>query len=252
MRTLIAAVLVLAVCTSVASARTWTDSTGKHTVEAEFVDLKDGKVRLKKEDGRTITIPIERLSEADRAYVKSQIKQVSGKPTGDTASELDVLALRKLRPRRGIPRPGGFESTQDFLLLPVAVEWTVAIDRATGVKGDAQDTVRSMREAGAPMRILWNEDGKPNLDVCKRMLARLDSLKPEDVTKWHDAFTKIEGDMLPKYDVALVLLPMDWLFKSDQYDSGAGEQTAATAQSGAQRCRGSLVREPARIQQSKA
>ena len=54
-----------------ASARTWTDSTGNHTVEAEFVDLKDGKVRLKKEDGKTITIPIERLSEADQEFVKS-------------------------------------------------------------------------------------------------------------------------------------------------------------------------------------
>ncbi len=72
MRTLIAVVLILAVCTPVAFTRTWTDSTGKHTVEGEFVDLKDGTVRLKKEDGKTITIPIETLSEADRDFVKAQ------------------------------------------------------------------------------------------------------------------------------------------------------------------------------------
>ena len=55
--------------------RTWTDSTGTHKVEAEFVDFKDGKVQLKKEDGKTITIPIERLSDADQDSVKSQTQQ---------------------------------------------------------------------------------------------------------------------------------------------------------------------------------
>jgi hypothetical protein len=71
MRTLIAAVLVLAVCTPTAFARKWTDSIGKHTVEAEFVDFKDGKVWLKKEDGSVIPVPIERLSEADQQFVKA-------------------------------------------------------------------------------------------------------------------------------------------------------------------------------------
>jgi hypothetical protein len=71
MRTLIAAVLAFAVCTPVASARTWTDSTGKHTLEAEFVEMKDGKVQLKKEDGKTITIPIEKLSDPDQEFVRS-------------------------------------------------------------------------------------------------------------------------------------------------------------------------------------
>ena len=66
MRTLVSTMLILAVLSPLASGRTWTDSTGKHTVEAAFVDLKDGKVRLKKEDGKIITIPIERLSDADR------------------------------------------------------------------------------------------------------------------------------------------------------------------------------------------
>lgn len=56
-----------------AFARTWTDSTGKRTVEAEFVDFKDGKVQLKKEDGKTVTIHMERLSGADQKYVKEKI-----------------------------------------------------------------------------------------------------------------------------------------------------------------------------------
>jgi hypothetical protein len=72
MRTLIAAMLVLAVCVPTALARTWTDSTGKYTVEAEFVEFKDGKVRLKKENGHIINITLKKLSDADREFVMSQ------------------------------------------------------------------------------------------------------------------------------------------------------------------------------------
>jgi hypothetical protein len=71
MRTVIAAVLVVAVCTSSALARTWTDATGKHTLEAEFVELKDGNVQLRKPDGKVVTLPIEKLSQADQAFAKA-------------------------------------------------------------------------------------------------------------------------------------------------------------------------------------
>ena len=94
MRILIAALLIFAVCTPVASARTWTDSTGKFTVEAEFVDFKDGKVQLKKEDGKIVTIPVEKLSEADQAFAKS----VKEHAAGDTriASALTSITEEKL------------------------------------------------------------------------------------------------------------------------------------------------------------
>jgi formylglycine-generating enzyme required for sulfatase activity len=54
--------------------RTWTDSTGKHSIQAEFVDLKDGKVRLRKQDGTEIAIAIDKLSDADRKFVRQQSK----------------------------------------------------------------------------------------------------------------------------------------------------------------------------------
>ncbi len=57
--------------------RQWTDATGKHSIQAEFVELKDGKVRLRKEDGKEVTIPLEKLSEADRKFVE---QQSNGKP----------------------------------------------------------------------------------------------------------------------------------------------------------------------------
>jgi hypothetical protein len=72
MRTFLVAILVFAVCTPIALARKWTDSTGNYTTEAEFVDFKDGKVHLKKENGKIITFPIEKLSKSDQEYVKNK------------------------------------------------------------------------------------------------------------------------------------------------------------------------------------
>ena len=53
-------------------AREWTDSTGTHSVEAEFLSVSDGVVRLKRTDRTIISVPIEKLSKVDRQYAQSQ------------------------------------------------------------------------------------------------------------------------------------------------------------------------------------
>jgi len=45
--------------------RTWSDRSGKHSVDAVFVEYKGGKVRLEKAGGKLITLPLSRLSTAD-------------------------------------------------------------------------------------------------------------------------------------------------------------------------------------------
>ena len=54
------------------AARTWTDSTGQHRMTATLVKLSDGKVILKKADGKTVALPIDKLSAADRAYLRDR------------------------------------------------------------------------------------------------------------------------------------------------------------------------------------
>jgi hypothetical protein len=49
--------------------RTWSDATGAFQVEAELVKVADGKVELKKRDGQTLTVPIDRLSQGDQAFL---------------------------------------------------------------------------------------------------------------------------------------------------------------------------------------
>ncbi|MEM6799209.1 MAG: SHD1 domain-containing protein [Planctomycetota bacterium] len=49
--------------------RTWTDSSGKHKIEARFVGVADGKVTLKTDAGREIVLPVAKLSDEDQALV---------------------------------------------------------------------------------------------------------------------------------------------------------------------------------------
>ena len=72
LRVAITMLLLLALGASEAVAREWSDSSGKYTVEAELVDLKDGVVRLLREDGQILGIPTEWLSETDRQFLAAQ------------------------------------------------------------------------------------------------------------------------------------------------------------------------------------
>jgi hypothetical protein len=55
--------------------RQWSDNSGQFRVQARLLLILDGKVRLLKETGRTTTVPTERLSDADRAYVEEVISR---------------------------------------------------------------------------------------------------------------------------------------------------------------------------------
>jgi hypothetical protein len=54
-----------------AETRTWTDKTGKFSTEAEFVSVENGFVKLKKTNGKTIKLELEKLSQADREFIES-------------------------------------------------------------------------------------------------------------------------------------------------------------------------------------
>ena len=57
-----------------ATARQWTDRSGSYSVEAELVKVEDGRVHLKKPDGKIVTVPQDRLSDVDQRYLKSLSK----------------------------------------------------------------------------------------------------------------------------------------------------------------------------------
>jgi hypothetical protein len=49
--------------------RVWKDATGRFSIEAVFSSLIGGDVKLRLTDGQVITVPLEKLSEADREYI---------------------------------------------------------------------------------------------------------------------------------------------------------------------------------------
>jgi len=49
--------------------RTWSDVSGKFKVRASLLEVEEGNVRLRKYDGKTITVPLEKLSEADQQWI---------------------------------------------------------------------------------------------------------------------------------------------------------------------------------------
>jgi len=51
--------------------RTWSDSSGKFSVQATLVSVQDGQVVLKTSQGKEIKLPIERLSQDDKDYLNS-------------------------------------------------------------------------------------------------------------------------------------------------------------------------------------
>ncbi len=57
--------------------RLWEDATGSFNVEATLIGVKDDKVTLKKKDGKEITVPLSKLAEEDRAYVKEYKEELS-------------------------------------------------------------------------------------------------------------------------------------------------------------------------------
>jgi len=49
-------------------------------VEAVFLGVADGEVSLKKTDGRTIRVPLEKLSEEDQTWVKDHAQPKAENP----------------------------------------------------------------------------------------------------------------------------------------------------------------------------
>ncbi|HUF62498.1 MAG TPA: SHD1 domain-containing protein [Verrucomicrobiales bacterium] len=81
-----------------ADARTWTSNDGK-TLEADFLGVK-GDTVLVNRDGKAVTIPLERLSEADRKWVaeQSEAKISPGeKPDDAEVDRISALLEKSLK-----------------------------------------------------------------------------------------------------------------------------------------------------------
>ncbi len=73
--------------------RPWKEAAGERTIEAEFVSLTDGKVRLKRPDGKIVVVPLEKFSAADQKIAE----ELAG---AATSPQIEVVGI-------GISKPSG-------------------------------------------------------------------------------------------------------------------------------------------------
>jgi len=79
--------------------RTWTSSDGNYVVRAELLAVEEANIRLRKPDGTTISVPLAKLSAADRDYLRSwaaKKEPSDGAASGEKAARavLEQLGLR--------------------------------------------------------------------------------------------------------------------------------------------------------------
>jgi SLA1 homology domain 1, SHD1 len=89
-RPLTFALCLLAVA-PLAQARTWTDATGRYTVEADLIAFNDHTVVIERADHELGAVPIDKLSAADHEYLKSK---EAADVVGRAANEMQTWTLR--------------------------------------------------------------------------------------------------------------------------------------------------------------
>ena len=152
---IIAGIAALAARPVAAELRTWSDRTGKYKIEAEFVEIRDGKLRLKDKDGKTISLPLSKVSEDDRAYIRGlqQGGNAGGAPDGGGDSD---------NPFAGGPaEPGGASADE------VNAAFAEAAARARGFAGRRTIGPRGIT-AGGPTKELKDYKVGDKVEVQNR------------------------------------------------------------------------------------
>ena len=167
--------------TVAAKAETWTDNTGKFQIEADFSGVNGKNVVLKKADGTTIEVPINRLSAASHARAKELY----------TASKGGITAA-PTPPAAGMPQASGTSANANpKFKVPVAP--AVAPLPAFPENATLQATVDFCRDqlmAGHP-EVFWQalpEDMRQMMDSQEFRSTLVESLKSQKQT-----MTQVEG-----------------------------------------------------------
>ncbi|MCE9555439.1 MAG: hypothetical protein K8T91_18985 [Planctomycetes bacterium] len=134
-----AAWLLLAPSTS--WGRTWTNTEGK-TLEAEWLGLADGKVQLKRSDGKTVSVPLNKLSADDQEFARQRSAEAKGGNAGNPA-----VAEVPQRPMREPPRKGSFAITAEEG-IPSELFAKAALAAGATLKPEFAEAVRTKKAKG--------------------------------------------------------------------------------------------------------
>jgi len=123
--------------------RTWADSTSKFEIEASLVAFKDGKVSLKKSDGRIVVLPLERLSQVDQAVAQAMSQLLTsqddnpfagGTPTNQPDTNVDRAAPVAADESKLVTTD--WSSARSVALTTTRREWSFPIEAASTAPSD--------------------------------------------------------------------------------------------------------------------
>lgn len=137
--------------------RTWHAATGGFKVEAELVDVRESKVQLRKADGSSLWVPLERLSLADVKFIQAELAKAR-QSLNDSAKSEDSSSA-KAKPTRPANRaeakePGNTpadESAEKPADMPMEDGDGAAATSEDGADGDSSSKLAG-RSAFAGMR----------------------------------------------------------------------------------------------------
>jgi CubicO group peptidase (beta-lactamase class C family) len=116
--------------------RTWSDASGKFSIEAELVEVKDGQVVLRKADGSEIKLPVAKLSAADRKHLETVDAPAPAAATVVEADPEISALLEEIRQQSDVPALAGAIVTSEGL---VAMGVTGVRKRGTDTLATAGD-----------------------------------------------------------------------------------------------------------------
>ncbi len=219
----IAVTITFAFPPQLATAKKWTDDTEKYSIEAEFVDLQDGMVRLRKSNGDVVRVPIQKLSGGDQDYVRLRLAEphdeqpsVGGRqeiPAIGNSKELSETIKRGPLCGVRVTVSGDTEELRDKAAIivtqrldgltenaPQRSAWLRKLDVFMTTKWPDESNDPSLRSVAeliyflGKMGVLFDKDGKLKNELSNRLLARADNLPKQEREVWTKAIETILND----------------------------------------------------------
>ena len=156
--------------------RTWSNSTGKFTIEAKLVEVIDSKATLQKKDGRLIKLPLKKLSKKDIAFVEELRKNAADPDNPFAAGEANPFAGGEAPSGRSKKRDGGVVTVDVSQVLPDTTltdeKWRVVIDAPIDDGGQRKLTTRPITVAPvSEKRAFHDKRARPVVDRAAKLVA---------------------------------------------------------------------------------
>lgn len=111
---ILVALLCLLTLPAIGDTRIWTDAGTKRTIEGEFMKVDGANVVIRLANGQSAVVAIDRLTDADKAFIEKQSAKLTDSPAGPFAGITPPVSSKALAVTgKGDDRKAGLECTNN-------------------------------------------------------------------------------------------------------------------------------------------